>query len=144
MLGNIQISLAQNAETYKKVSDRIANKNFVFVAQSLTSQGGKLRILTSEYDVKVSADSIISYLPYFGNADQAPTSSDDAGIFFTSTEFAYNCRTGKKKTWNTEINFRDQRNTTQFSFIIYDDGTALLYVKSLLRDPISFRGYIQL
>jgi hypothetical protein len=144
MFSNIERSFAQNANTYKIISDKIANKDFVFVAQSLTPISGKLRILTSEYDVKVSADSIISYLPYFGNAQQAPTSSDDAGIIFTSTEFAYIYESSKKKSWDVSIKFRDQKNTTQFSFIIYDNGNASLNVTSLFRDPISFRGYIKM
>ena len=144
LFGNIESCIAQNTNTYKIISDKIANKDFVFVAQSLTSIGGKLRILTSEYDVKVTSDSVISYLPYFGNAQQAPTSSDDAGIIFTSTEFGYTYEAGKKKSWDVSIKFRDQKNTTQFSFIIYDDGNASLNVNNLLRDPISFRGYIKL
>ena len=144
LFGNMETSIAQNASTYKMVSEKIVNKDFVFVAQSLTSMGGKLRILTSEYDVKITADSVISYLPYFGIAQQAPTSSDEAGIIFTSTEFGYTYEAGKKKSWDVSIKFRDQKNTTQFSFIIYDDGNASLNVNSLLRDPISFRGYVKM
>lgn len=141
---NIEKTFAQNADTYTIISDKIAKKDFVFVAQSLTPIGGKLRILTSEYDVKITADSITSYLPYFGNAQEAPSSSDDAGIIFTSTEFGYTYEAGKKKSWDVSIKFRDQRNTAQFSFIIYDNGEASLNVTSMLRDPISFRGYIKM
>ncbi|MEO8769848.1 MAG: DUF4251 domain-containing protein, partial [Ferruginibacter sp.] len=124
LFGKTERSMAQNATAYKILSEKIANKDFVFVAQSVTSMGGKLRILTSAYDVKISGDSIISYLPYFGNAQQAPATSDEAGIIFTSTEFGYTYETGKKKSWDVTIKFRDQKNTTQFNFIIYDDGNA--------------------
>ena len=144
LFGNMERSIAQNANTYKILSDKIANKDFVFVAQSLTSQGGRLRVLTSEYDVEIKNDSIKSYLPYIGNAQEAPTTSDDAGIIFTSTEFGYTYEPTKKKSWDVTVKFRDQKNTTQFNFTIYDDGNASLNVNSLLRDPISFRGYIKL
>ncbi|MEO6671616.1 MAG: DUF4251 domain-containing protein [Ferruginibacter sp.] len=144
VMGNTERCLAQNIITSKTVSEKIANKDFVFVAQSLSPMGGTLRILSSQYEVSVSADSVISYLPYFGNAQQAPSNSADAGIIFTSTEFGYNYEAAKKKSWDVNIKFRDQKNTTQFNFIIYDDGNASLNVNSLLRDPISLRGYIKM
>jgi hypothetical protein len=139
-----QGSTAQKTDKYKIVSGKLASKNFIFVANSLTPMQGQLRILTSPYDVRVTPDSVISYLPYFGNAQQAPVSSADAGIIFTSTDFEYNVKDGKKRSFDLEIKFKDQTNTQRFNFIIYDDGSASLNVLSVYRDPISFRGYIKL
>ena len=144
LFGPQQKTFAQQADVYKAVSDKVVKKDFVFVAQSLTPMNGPLRVLTSDYDVKVTADSVTSYLPYFGKAQQAPSTGEDAGIMFTSTKFEYISETGKKKTWNVTIKFKDQRNTNTFSFIIYDNGEASLNVSSMLRDPISFRGHIKL
>lgn len=144
LLGWQQKTVAQSKEDiYKTISDKVVKKDFVFVAQSLTPMSGQLRVLTSEYDVKVTADSIVSYLPYFGRAQQAP-STGEAGIMFTSTKFDYASETGKKKTWNVTIKIKDQRNANTFSFVIYDNGEASLNVSSMLRDPISFRGHIKL
>ncbi|MFT3912186.1 MAG: DUF4251 domain-containing protein [Ferruginibacter sp.] len=144
LFGMQQKTIAQKADVYKAVSDKIEKKDFVFVAQSLTPLSGPLRVLTSTYDVRVTADSVISYLPYFGKAQQVPSTSEDAGIIFTSTKFDYVSETGKKKSWDVTIKFKDQRNTSTFSFIIYDNGEASLNVTSMLRDPISFRGHIKL
>jgi len=140
----IQTAAAQETDSYKIVSDRIARKDFVFIATTVSPFTGRVRSLTTLYDVRVKADSIFSNLPYFGKSDVAPITSEDAGIIFTSTQFEYSFSPAKKRSWNVEIKFKDQRNTQQFNFIIYDDGSASLNVTSNFRDPISFRGYIRL
>ena len=144
LLGCSQIAMAQKEGDDKKIADKVSSKNFVFVANSVTPMSGRLRILTSPYDVRVNADSVISYLPYFGKSTQAPLSSEDAGIMFTSTSFDYSSEAGKKRSWEVRIKFKDQKNTSHFSFIIYDNGEASLNVTSTFRDPISYRGYIKM
>ncbi len=136
--------VAQETDRYKIISDKVANKDFIFSATSLSPMNGKTRTLTDPYEVRVKKDSVISYLPYFGRVQTAPVNPDDAGVNFTSTRFDYKVNAGKKSSWEVNIKFKDQMNTQEFNFTIYDDGSALLNVSSLLRDPISYRGDIKL
>ena len=135
---------AQQQDKAALIEKKIREKNFVFMANSLTPMSGRLRILTDPYDVTVKPDSIISFLPYFGRVDIAPVNSRDGGIMFTSTQFSYTSEKGKKDSWNIEIKLKDQRNASTFNFIIYDNGEASLNVLSPYRDAISFRGEIKL
>jgi Domain of unknown function (DUF4251) len=121
---------------------KISGKHFVFKAQTVTPTSGRLRQLTSDYDVKVSGDSLIVYLPYFGRAYSAPINSTDVGINFTSVNFDYNASPRKKKGWDLVIKPKDASGVQDLSFTIFDNGSASLRVNSVNRQPISFNGYL--
>jgi hypothetical protein len=134
---------AQNTDRSSKIAVQIESKQFTFVARSVKPFRGSLRFLNDPYDVIVRPDSVISYLPFFGESQSAPMSSSDGGIKFTSTKFDYKFEKGKKDRWNIEINFQDQDATRKFNFTIFDNGKASLDVTSTYRDPISFDGEIK-
>lgn len=142
-------SIAQNNAEVKTDVKKAAFKNmvdsqhFVFVAQSVTPLKGGFRNLTSSYDVSISKDTIISYLPYFGRAYSAPLDPSQGGLNFTSTNFSYSVTPHKKDGWNVSIQPKDNTGIQQLLFTIYDNGSANLNVTSTSRDPISFDGYIK-
>ena len=144
-----QYSTAQVSTEDKSNAKKLAFKNmvdsqhFVFVAQSVTPLRGRFRNLTSLYDVRVSKDTMVSYLPYFGRAYTAPLDPSEGGLNFTSTNFSYSVAPGKKKSWTLTIKPKDYRDVQQFLFTIYDNGSASLNVNSISRDAISFIGYIK-
>lgn len=116
---------------------------FKFIAERVTPLRGRMRHLTSSYDVTVKKDSLVSYLPYFGRAYQAPINPSEGGIQFTSTQFSYEVSDDKKNSWNVILKPGDQPDVQQFLFTIFENGTATLNVTSTHRDPISFYGNIQ-
>src|SRR5689334_12028310 len=67
-------------------ADNLRSGHAIFKAQSVFPSSGGIINLTSEYDLKLSRDSIIAYLPYYGRAYTA-TPGEDGGIHFTSTKF---------------------------------------------------------
>ena len=144
-----ECSTAQKNSEDKSDSKKLAIKNmvdsqhFVFVAQSVTPLRGQFRNLTSLYDVKISKDTMVSYLPYFGRAYTAPLNPSETGLDFTSTNFSYSASPHKKKGWDVVIKPKDNTDIQQFLFTIYDNGSAYLNVTSISRDPISFNGYIK-
>jgi hypothetical protein len=102
-----------------------------------------MRQLTSLYDITISKDSVLSYLPYFGRAYRAPYNPDEVGLKFTSTKFDYTKTPNKKEGWDILIKPKDNTEVQQLSFTIFDNGSASLQVLSANRDPISFQGYIR-
>ncbi|HEY9343091.1 MAG TPA: DUF4251 domain-containing protein [Hanamia sp.] len=125
------------------VNTMIDAHEFKFIAERVTPLRGRMRHLTSSYDVTVKNDSLVSYLPFFGRAYQAPMNPSEGGIQFTSTQFSYEVNADKKNSWNVIIKPKDQQDVQQFLFTIFDNGTATLNVTSTNRDPISFYGNIQ-
>lgn len=141
------VLLATTATLHAQVSGEAAlekmlsGKDFVFKAQTALPLRGGSRHLTTDYDLRLSGDSLISYLPYFGRAYTAPMASDENGLQFTSTDFSYTVHK-KKKGWDVTILPRDTREVREMFLSITTSGYGRLQVSSNNRDGISFNGYI--
>lgn len=120
----------------------IESKNFVFVAQSASPQQLGTRSLTSEYDLTIAGDSLISFLPYFGRAYVAPIDPTKGSLMFTSTKFSYTSEK-KKKNWQIAIKPSDNNEVQQLFFDISESGYATLRIIPLNKQSISFNGYIR-
>jgi len=120
----------------------VEEPNYVFVAQKVSPVGKGTRILTSEYDVTFTKDTIISALPYFGRSYTATIGSTEGGINFTSTKFEYT-RDDKKGKWSITIKPQDVSEVQSLYLEIFDNGNASLQVTSTNRQSISFDGYIK-
>jgi len=137
---------AQESKKQKKekkedaITALIQNQNYVFKAQNVMPMGGGTRQLTSEYDVRVTKDTVVSFLPYFGRA-YGYVDPNNGGIQFTSTNFTYTI-TDKKNGWDILIKPTDAKSVQQMSFSIFNNGSATLQVISNNRQPISFNGFV--
>lgn len=134
----------QDKQTAKEtqIKNLVDSQNYVFKAQSAMPMSGRTRQLTSDYDLKVTKSSIVSYLPYFGRAYTAPINPSQGGIQFTSKDFDYTATPGKKGGWDIQIKPKDYRDVQQMTLSISRDGYASLQVTSTNRQMISFNGYI--
>jgi len=120
----------------------LEEQRYFFVAQSTTPSRGGLRQLTGGYNLRVSKDSLVSDLPYFGRAYTASYGSTDGGIKFTSVDFGYKAEPRKKGGWNITINPKEINTCREMNLLVYEDGTASLNVSSNDKQPISFKGII--
>ncbi|HVU56865.1 MAG TPA: DUF4251 domain-containing protein [Puia sp.] len=136
---------AQDNDTAKTAAIKalVDSQNYVFVAQSALPMSGRVRQLTSDYDLRVTKSSIVSYLPYFGRAYTAPIDPTKGGIQFTSKDFEYTAKPRDKGGWDVSIKPKDYRDVQQMSLSISSTGYATLQVTSTSRQPISFNGIIR-
>lgn len=116
-------------------------KQFAFKAQTVLPMTGSTRYLTTEYEVKMLGDSLVSFLPYFGRA-YSITYGERGGIDFTSTKFDYKVSARKKGGWDIIIETKDVKNVQRFQFTVSENGYTYLQVISNNRQPIAFNGYI--
>jgi hypothetical protein len=140
MLFGLAASFAQGEAIATK--NLIESQRYIFKAQTANPASGRTRQLTTEYDLKVSKDTIISYLPYFGRAYSAPADLTGGGINFTSMQFEYSVSRGKKNRWEIIIKPKDANDVQELSLTVFENGKADLQVRSNNRQPISFNGYI--
>jgi hypothetical protein len=124
------------------IKNMVESQNYIFKAQSASPMGGRVRQLTSDYDVKVTKENIVSYLPYFGRAYSAPIDPTKGGIQFTSKNFDYTLTPGKKDGWSALIKPKDYSDVQQMTLTISSTGYASLQVTSTNRQPISFNGTV--
>jgi hypothetical protein len=144
-----QYSFSQDKPTQKTDAKKLVYKNmvdsqhFIFSAQSANPLRGGYRMLTSPYDVTVTKDSLISYLPYYGRAYSTSYNPSEPTLSFTSTRFSYSVTPRKKNEWEVIVKPKDNMEIQQFLFMIYDNGSASLNVTFNSRDPITFNGILQ-
>jgi hypothetical protein len=136
-----QGALAQDS-TKTSAKDWVTEKNFVFRPQTALPTRGRAIQLTSYFDLKVSKDTMISNLPYYGRAYSASINPSENGLNFTSTNFDYTVTPRKKGGWEVLIKPKDANDVREMTFTIFENGTASLYVTSNNRESISFNGYI--
>jgi hypothetical protein len=121
----------------------INSKNYTFLAQYAQPLGRRQIPLTTEYTLTVRNDSLISYLPYFGQAYVAPINPEDAGLMFTSTHFDYVANPTKKGGYTIIIKPKEEPKANQLILNITSTGYASLQVLSQNRQTISFRGVMR-
>ncbi|QKJ30104.1 DUF4251 domain-containing protein [Mucilaginibacter mali] len=120
----------------------LESKNFTFTAQTANPMRGGNVNLTAEYDVRITGDSVISYLPYYGRAYVAPMNPTQNDMQFTSTKFTY-ASTAKKGGYEIVIKPTDTKDVRQMILNVSNNGYGTLSVTNLNRDPISFYGFIE-
>ena len=139
-------SAAQLSEQKRILVEKIENQQFRFNATYANPMGNfQSRYLTSSYDVKVTRDTIYSYLPYFGVAYSAPWNPSESPLIFNSIRFDYSVKTGSRRgSWIININMHDRLNPIKYTFTIWENGTGDLVVWDSSRQSISFRGEIEM
>ena len=134
---------AANDEEASAMLKKLETKNFVFVAQTAMPQRGTSRHLTSNYDLRVSNDSLTCNLPYFGRAYSAPMDASSGGINFVSTSFDYTVKPKKKNSWDVVMKPKDKKDVQQLLLNVFSSGSAYLQVTSNNRQPMSFNGNVK-
>jgi len=157
LLMGVQLFAQTNKETTLKI---VADKNYTFVANTAmpmsnndisrvlammpgSQGGGSINLTGSQYDVRVTKDSVVAYLPYYGRSFQAPMDPTQGGIKFTSKDFTYTESKNKKGSYTIQINTKDvKRENYRFTINISTNGYASLTASSMNKQPIIFNGYL--
>lgn len=141
LLLSLALGISAHAQS-KSVKNWVESKTYVFKAQTAMPLSGRTRNLTSDYDLKISPASIVSYLPYYGRAYVAPMDPSQGPLEFTSKDFTYTTTPGKKDGWTITIKPNDYKEVQSMTLSISSEGYATLQVTSTNRQAISFNGTI--
>jgi hypothetical protein len=134
------IAFAQE-KSATEIKQIVESQNYIFKAETVIPQSGSSRVLTPEYDLTVSCNKVISYLPYFGRA-YTPVLPGEGGIKFTSTDFEYK-KTKDGDKWEITIQPNDVNYVRQMHLTVFDNGKASLNVINTNRQGIAYHGYIK-
>jgi len=126
----------------KAVSELVEARSFGFEAEQASPMSGRTRQLTPGYHLKISGDTVIADLPYYGRAYSAPTNMSGSGITFTAVGPKYESTLDKKKRWQIKIKPEGVDDVEDLTLMVFENGRADLRVNSRNRQPISFSGYI--
>ena len=128
---------------YEQLKGIIDARQYIFIAQTATSMGGRLRQLTDEYTLKIHRDSLEADLPYYGRAYSANPGDLDGGIHFRSASFTYTVKDTKNGGWFITIIPEDKKKASKMDLSISPGGFGTLQVSSTNRQMISFYGNIR-
>lgn len=129
--------------TATDISDMVAAKQFVFIANKINPLRGPQRHLTAYYDVSVDKDSLSTFLPYFGRVFQGYVDPVYGPLHFSSNNFYFSVSKGKKDSYKIMIKPQNNIQVQTMYFEIFDNGSATLNINSSNMDPITFYGYVQ-
>lgn len=122
---------------------KVEEMRYKFVASSANPLGGKnIQLTGGYYSLKITKDTIESFLPYFGRAYVAPMPSEEGGIKFISTDFSYQIEEGKND-WTVTIEPKDTPQKIKMFLNIGKSGYGTLSVQDNSRQAISFYGTIE-
>lgn len=135
---------AKAAAKTAAIKAKIDAQNYTFKAEYAMPMRGGQKYLTSDYDLRITKDSVIAYLPYFGRVYMsAPITPEENGIMFTSTKFGYKVAPKKKGGWIITITPANVKYVAKLILDISPSGTTSLSVSSNYRDVITFTGYVK-
>lgn len=136
-----EIRAEKEAKKIEETKALVESKMFVFDARNANPMRGRSMTLTSEYDVRITKDSIYSYLPYFGVAYSASYGGSDSPMIFDKP--FETCTLEKtKKGYTVEVDVKNGNDKLDFSFYISENGTTTLSVSSTNRQAITYYGDI--
>jgi len=134
-----ELKAEKEAKQIEETKALVESKMFVFDARTANPMKGSTRTLTSEYDVRITKDSIFSYLPYFGVAYTASYGGTDSPMIFDKPFDT--CTLEKtKKGYTIEVDVKNGNDKLDFSFYISENGSTTLNVSSTNRQSISYYG----
>ena len=105
------------------------------------SRSSLMNLSGGQYEVRITKDSVVAYLPYFGRTYTPSMDPNEAGTKFKSKDFKYSVDK-KKKNWVITVEPEDIKEQQKLIFRISESGYASLSVNNYNRQPISFYGYI--
>lgn len=124
------------------IKKAIDSQRYTFKAQTMMPMNGLTRQLNADYDLSISSDEVISFLPYMGRIYTPPIDPSAGPLRFTSKDFTYNAKTNKKGGWDISIKPKDVNSVREFNLSVSVNGYATLQVSGNDRQPITFYGYI--
>lgn len=139
----VNLAYAQKADESVDFKALVEAKTFVFSARSASPMRARTIFLSPGYTIKVSPDTVISDMPFYGRMYSATMNPSDAGLKFTATDFTYTVKDRKKKGWDVAIKAKDGVRTIQIFFTITPNGSASARVLASDREAISYDGDIQ-
>lgn len=136
-----EIKAEQELKKQKEIEALIDSKNFIFEAQKVTPQAGRLINLDySTYFLKFNPEKTTCDLPFFGRGFNV-SYGGDGGMKFEGKPENIKIQK-KKKSYILTASVRGNADVYDLLFTIFPDGGTSLSINSVNRAPIFYDGEI--
>ena len=132
----------QRAKMKQAVAEAVASRQIHIDIRSMNTLRYGSKVVASDFFLELRGDTLCSYLPYMGQAFQAPIGSPSIGLNFEMPILRYSETHPKANKTQLELDVKTQEDTYHYLIELYDTGESYIRVRSLNRDPVSFDGTI--
>ena len=130
----------RQARLKEDISTGLAERKFQIDVNQAHPQGrGSTIHLTSSYSVRVSGDTIVSYLPFFGRAYSVPYGGGQ-GLNFTGRIVSYESGVTRKGEHIITMGVESSEDVYVYTVSLFDNGSASVGVQPRQRSYIYFTG----
>jgi len=127
----------------QKVKEAIANRDYTIDMNYMTPRYMPAKNLNYGYYIRVSGDSIYSYLPYVGQAYRVPYGGGVA-LNFEGVMDGYAAQRSPKGGTLIQISVSNDEDTYLYQLFVFDNGSSRLQVYARERDSITFDGTMEI
>ena len=133
---------ARAAEQAALVKRALAERNYKIGVNFMYPMKGGSKRVSYGYSVEVRNDSLISYLPYFGQAYSLPYGGGK-GLNFSERIGSYQESQDKKGQQRIEISVKNDEDTYLYMIEVFENGNSSISVRCTTRDRISYSGEME-
>jgi hypothetical protein len=117
----------------------IEKREYIIDVNRMTPMKGGSKSLTSLYSLEIKGDTVVSYLPYFGEAYSIPYGGGK-GLNFTDKITGYTHAFDSKGKAVIELDTKNEEDRYHYFIEIFPNGATSINVRSHNRQSISFYG----
>lgn len=135
------LTASQQAAKAAVIQDMLESRDYTIEVESANPLRGRIVSLTGIYELKVSGDDVVSYLPYFGRAYRT-SFGIGSPLDFNGQITNYKQERARKDMTRITFDTRNDDESITYRIEVFDDGRATVDVTSMYRERISFDGRI--
>lgn len=133
---------ARAAEQAAKVKVALTERHYKIGVDRMYPMKGPSKNVSYGYSVEVRNDSLISYLPFFGQVFSVPYGGGK-GLNFSERISNYRETQVKSNMRRIEIDVKNDEDTYLYTLEIFDNGSTSIDVQARQRDHISYSGSME-
>ncbi len=143
----VTVSLSgQEIDNKKKIDKMLEMGYYKIDITKIRPMALPSRTTMREYDITVKDHILTTELPYIGKFDSAPMSPQEIRVEIENQKIDYTTKYNEKKKRH-EVRFRakddNSHDSVDFFLEIFENGTCVIRVSFIGRDPISYDGELK-
>ena len=125
------------------VKAKIESRDYAVYVDRVIPKRGRTISLTTPYNIRISGDSVYSYLPYFGEAYTAVIGRQE-GLVFDGPITGYKVSEGKRGATEIEFSARTFEDRYDYRLSVFPNGVSYLTVTPDRKSSVSFDGKLRM
>ena len=137
--GNGLTKAEREALVTRQVQEGLDTRHYTIAVDWMKPLGGMPRHVSSNYELTVNGDEVVSYLPYVGEAYRLPYGGGK-GLNFKGTIENYTITYPTSNRSHIEFTVTNEEDSYFFRIDVFSNGKSIIDIIARDRDAISFDG----